>query len=263
MADNYFEIKSLDKTSQRIYLYNHGIYSSNDKIDMVIISNENNEKFILEQEITEDFDAWYHENLCSFLFCVDNNYYYQSPTSSELEFLGKRETKTIFISGKTPKIKVLYNNRILTIEADLAMWGDVFIPPTAKKSIQAQGKHLPDNYLLTKNNNKYTVYGLYEKKPTCVAMEIPIVIFKEAGQDVVLIWEKNEYREIFRTKTNIKCSTNDVFVEIIENSTELKGIVQHLNEETKQIETLYKGKFYALDFDNGAVIGENGYEYNP
>ena len=265
MADKYFEIHSYGKICQKIYLYNHGIYFPNNKIDMVVISMSSDEVFIFEQKITEDYDFWKNENFSSFLFCDGNLYYYLSPEFNELEVLGKRKTKTSFITENKPIVKFLDNSGILTIPAELFILNDVFIPPLAEQNIYSGEKKekKPDKYIITKNSKKYSVYGLYEDRPACVSLQIPVVIFKEANQDVILIWDKQSgYQEFYRTTYSVKRQLSNVFVEITYRAV-IAGTIKRFDEENKKFELLYKGRFYAIDFDNGAIIGENGFEYNP
>ena len=262
-ADKYFEIKLNDKVHQRIYLYNHGIYFPEAKIDMVIISKIHGEEYIFSEKISQDYTYW-ENNI--FLFCIDDNYYYLSSKLHDPEPLGRKKTKTSFISGTQPVIKALDCNDVLTIQSNCFIFGKVFVPPVAEGQITSSRgtEKLPDNYLITKDGKRYTVYGLYEEEPRVTSLHIPVVIFKEGGQDVVLTYENGKgYREVFRTKMSVKRNLSTVFVELTDNKPGVNGIIRHFNEETMQIETLYEGRFYAIDFDSGAIVGENGFEYNP
>ena len=262
-ADKYFKIRKDNKILQRIYLYNHGIYFPSNKIDMVITSKKNGEDYIMREEITDDYHYW--DEVSCFLFCMDETYYYLSPSFKDPEPLGKKKTKTIFLPQDPTLVKILDGTDVVTIPAECFIFGKVFIPPVAVDEIKSTGikVSLPDEYLITKNGKKYSVYGLYEEKPKVFSLQIPIVIFKEMGQDVVLIWDKEKgYREVFRTQASVKRSLSTIFVELTDKP-KISGIIRHFNEQTMQVETLYEGRFYAIDFDSGAIVGENGFEYNP
>ena len=263
MADEYFEIK-INKTGlQKIYLYTSGIYFPNKKIDMTIISRFAGKKYILNEKITEDYHFWKETNC--FLCCINDNYYYLSSVFYTLELLGQKKTKTSFMSKDTAQIKVLDRKNVLSIQAEYFILGKIYIPPTAQDKINVHEIKVsaPDEYLIVNRLEKYYVYGLYEDYPRVLLLQIPIIIFKDMGQDVVLVWEeKSGYREIFRTQASVKRSLSNVFVELTDKP-KISGIIRRLNEQTMQIETLYEGRFYAIDFDSGSVTGENGFEYNP
>ena len=227
---------------------------------MTIISEISGEEFIAEQKIT-DYDYWENETFRCFIFSIDRLYYYLSPAYEEPVPLGKRKTKTSFVTDDPSKIKILDNNSILTLQASFATWGNVYIPPVAKLSLGRS--KTPQEYLVIRTEKRYSVYGLYENRPACISLHIPVVIFKEAGQDVLLLGDENGYHEIYRTQMSVKRSINNVFVELDDKSKDIRGSVKKFNEETKEFEQLYEGRFYAIDFESGAIRGENGYEYTP
>lgn len=262
MADEYFEIKANNKSLHKIYLYNHGLYFSSDKIEMTIISKLFGEEYITKEKITEDYCFWHGSS--SFLFCMNDTYYYLSPSFQNPEILGKKKTETSFFSEAT-KVNILDGINIFSSQADCFIYDKAFVPPVAVNEIKAHGRkaRIPDKYLIAKTGTNYTIYGLYEDYPRVLLLQIPIIIFKDMGQDVVLVWEeKSGYREIFRTQASVKRSLSNVFVELTDKP-KISGIIRRLNEQTMQIETLYEGRFYAIDFDSGSVTGENGFEYNP
>lgn len=262
MADEYLEIKTNSKSLHKIYLYNHGLYFSSNEIEMVIISKFLTEKYIIKEKITEDYYFWNEAN--SFLFCINDTYYYLSPSLQNPELLGKRRTQTCFFS-EAGKVKVLGGANILSLQADYFIFGTAFIPSIAINHIRAYGHkaRIPDKYLIVKTRKNYTVYGLYEKIPRILSLQIPVIIFKEMGEDVVLAWKESiGYHEVFRTQASVKHSLNTTFVELTDK-VQICGIVRRLNEQTMQIEPVYEGRFYTFDFDSGTITGENGFEYNP
>ena len=268
-SDKYFEVKDDKKVYHKIYLYNNGIYSSNYQIHMIIISILDDGEYIMEYKI-DNYDVWKNNKLSSFLFSHNDTYYYLSPVLSDPMELGQRRSKTIFVTGtndSTSLIALDKDGRV-NIQKGLFIFGRIFIPPKAKQNIQsATGKvKAPDNYIIIIKHYHYLIYGIYENEPAFTELKIPYVIFKDKGEDVVLQWVENTgYKEMYRTHHSIKRNLSNAFVELDYNrpNAPVVGKVSKLNETTNKIETLYHGPFYAIHFDSGEVIGENGYEYIP
>ena len=264
-ADEYYEIKSDKKIIRKIYLYTPGFFSKNTQKEMIILTKDAQ---IRTPILDYDFEEW--DDFSSFLFCVDSvkNWYYSSPVY-EAEPLGCPFGTTVYCQPDRPNyVKVLDSHGLSVFDADTFIVNGVFIPPQAEKQIidafTEEKAEVPQEYLIARNGKKYTVYGLYfDKAPACISLAIPTVIFKEGGQDVILQWNhETGYREIYRTHYSMKRSVSDVFVELSYHHG-IGGTVKKFNEETGKLDLIYKGYFHAIDFDSGAVLGDNGFEYTP
>ena len=264
-ADEYYEIKSGKKIIRKIYLYTSGYFKRNIKVNMVM--KEKN--YEIHQPIEAhhyDFEKW--DDFTSFLFEIDNEYYYSSPVA-EAQPLGRCIGATVFSpSGKEKQVTILDGCDILTLEADAFFLNGVYIPPLASQQIYANitNKKMakPQDYLVAKHGKKYNVYGLYYlNRPTCLQLRISNVIFKEGAQEVILQWNnKHGYQEIFRSNHSVKRAVSDIFVELTYRHG-IGGTIRKFNEQTQKLDLLYKGYFHAIDFDSGSIIGDQGYEFVP
>ena len=264
-ADKYYEIKSGKKIIRKIYLYTPGHFSSKKFITM-IICGKNYETF--EKLLPHHYDFYEWKDFTSFLFEIDGNSYYCSPVSA-VQPLGHSMGTIAFANQEQPnKMIVLDDHGTTTLEADAFFVNGAYIPPLASKQIynEVTDEKLdkPQDYLIAKRGKKYTVYGLYYLDfPACRELKVPYIIFKEGDQEVILQWiDEYGYREIFRTRNSVKRAVSDVFVELSYQHG-IGGTIRKFNEITQKLELLYKGYFHAIDFDSGAVIGDNGYEYIP
>lgn len=264
-ADEYYEIKSGKKLIRKIYLYTSGYFKKSKTVDMIIRGNNYEIHRPIEAH-QYDFHKW--DDFTSFLFTFEDNYYYSSPVNAA-EYLGQCIGTTVFSPAeKENQLVILDDHGTTTMDADAFFLNGAYIPPLASKEIYDEDTEekleVPEEYLIAKRGRKYSIYGLYYiSSPKCRKLKAPNVIFKEGVQDVVLQWnDEYGYREIYRTRHSVKRQISDVFVELTYQHG-IGGTIRKFNEQTQKIDLLYKGCFHAIDFDNGSIIGDNGYEYIP
>lgn len=266
-ADKYYEIKSEKKVIRRIYLYYPDFFLFN-SLTMVIRDREG-----IIRKVIEPWDCDFYEgdNASSFRFQINGDHYYCSPVA-RMELLGHCQlSATVFADPKhAGYVTVLNDHGTTTMDANAFFVSNVYVPPLAAKDIRdlLTNEQLdePRDYMIAKRESKYTVYGLYygyRQMPICKELVIPFVIYKEGNQDVILEWVEDEgYKELLRIPNSVKRSVSDVFVNLTVHSNSATGKVTKFNERTKKLELLYQGPFYAIDFDSGAVVGDD-FDYNP
>ena len=268
-ADDYYKIRLEKKVIRKIYIYTSGFFTPHQTARIVIADKD----YEISEEIEPHaytFHQW--DDFSSFIFCTkDNQYYYSSPVY-EAELLGTPLSATAFYQTSGNRLVILDGYGTTTLDHAVFFLGGVYIPPRAKQNIRHEltkekvipsGEYTQD-YLITKHGKTYRVYGLsYDKRPVCLSLIIPTVIFKEGTQDVILKWIDNKgYREFYRSRHSVKRSVSDVLVELTYPDG-IGGTVRQFNERTNRLDLIYKGYFHAIDFDSGAIIGDNGFEYNP
>ncbi len=267
-ADNYYEIKSENKIKYYIYLYKAGIYSRNKNLEMIILNEK--KEYQIHAEILPDYTFYSWWNLSSFLFYPTNDkcWFYVS-TLDDISPLGYRIGQTVFsIPGQPNKIKVLDDYSTKLLSEDTFFLNGTYLPSSAEENIHDvdTGEILspPQDYLIAKRGKKYTVYGLYYEDvpaPSCRVLSIPNIIFKEGAQEVLLQWNDDRYIEVYRTHGSAKREVSDTFVELTFPNG-IGGTVKRFNEKTGKLDLIYKGYFHAIDFNSGAVLGDN-FEYDP
>ena len=128
-------------------------------------------------------------------------------------------------------------------------------------------ENLPEEYLIVKKGDQFVVYGLsntWTKKPKCLKIDVSAIIFQYINKRVVLVKENNKYR-VLCSKLVATRWLNDVIAELSDSndgSWTIGGTVWRFNEETNQLEKLYEGRYWALGFDDGSIIGDN-FKYTP
>ena len=269
-SDQYYEIKSGSQVKYRIYLYTETMYSKTKPIEMVVL-NPQKEYLIREKISDHQFYQW--SNWSSFIYCLEENHqWFYVSTLDDILKLGYRISNNVyFIPKKKEQIIVLDNRGTMVITADAFFLNGVFLPPIAREHIMdadtEEQVQAPHDYLITKHSKNYVVYGIYgytdgADAPHCRILNISTVIFKEGGQEVILRWNDNYgYREFYRTQKSVKRDISDTFVELTYQNG-IGGTVKKFNEETGKLDLLYKGCFRAIDFQSGAVLGDN-FEFNP
>ena len=263
-SDNYYEIKS-DSKKIKIFLYNSGLYFYKPIVTMVIKTKD----YITKEDIAPDFYFYQYDNSGTFLFySIKNKIWYNVSPTNDTQILGQKIGDTVFkIPDNDHKLIILDDRGTSVIEADAYFFNGIYIPPIASQNIfdAITGDKVtePEDFLISKRGDRYIVYGLYHKTtPQYRELKIPTVIFREGFQDVILLWDDNTetYREFYRTHYSAKRKLNDVFIEMSYKNG-IGGTVKKFNEQTKSLDLLYKGYFYAIDFDKGHIIGEKGYTY--
>lgn len=280
-ADKFCRIK-LKTTKCYVYVYEQAGYNSTFQ-DIIFIQDDTEARVRTTSTcLREDgYQETNWEALHTFLYCPDGNnnkWYYLSATSDEPQFLGKKlmagEDTPLFLAGITKDGKqdlcVLHKNGIKHIYADSSVIGNAYVPKKAEKNIsyvhtQVKAKgDVPENYLITENDGKYEVYGLFyiwSDYPQCWEINVPAIIFQDVKDRVVLVCEDGVYKQLCR-KLPATRWINDVIPELTEKYDRAGGIVWQFDEETNTLNKLYEGRYHALGFSDGSIVGDD-WEYTP
>ena len=269
-ADYYYKIWSGKKIIRKIYIYTSGFFNKHPTA-RVIITNGVYE--ISEQIRLHSFSFFKWDDFSSFIFETNDDLSYYSSPVNEAELLGRPLSATAFYQAEHPnRLTVLDGYGTTVLEADTFFVKGVYIPPLARQNIKDEDtgetiilsdEHTQD-FLITKRRKSYSVYGLsYDTRPACQRLIIPVVIFKEGSQEIILKWVDNYgYKEFYRSRNSVKRNVSDIFVELTYQNG-IGGTVRKFNEQTGCLDLLYKGYFHGIDFDTGAIIGDHSYEYIP
>lgn len=207
----------------------------------------------------------------------DDEWYLVGGRFGDAVCLGKRLGKTIFMPiYENPDytcLNVLSEGDITRIKAERAVVGTYFIPPFKPKKENISGcddvqDKTPDDYLIVRGyDGNYTVYGIFinnEDKlllPLCRPVYVPSIIIREFNDTVILVYADGKYKELCR-KQDTKRKLNDVIIELTDNY-RIGGIIWKYDASEQNLVKLYEGNFFGIGFENGEIIGENGWKYIP
>ena len=278
-ADKHRQIR-LKTTYCTIYVYNRNGRNSVWQ-DVIFIQDDTEAHIATKSTILKEQGCYFYKD--AFQYCVDgdnNKWYYLSKDSDEPQFLGKKISYgkcTVFLGDQkndgTLDLCILHNQKVLHLSADSFVYGNIYVPPMARKNIMYRYiakqtlRITVDEYLIVKKNGKYHVYGLkcyFSEIPTCIELNVPAVIFQEVKDRVILVYNGSDYKELYRNLSATRWIDN-VIAELSDKYSDaggVGGVVWKFDEETKQLEKIYEGRYRALGFSDGSIVGD-GWEYTP
>lgn len=270
-ADDFYEMSTSNGEFKKcIYLYNEKNLPLGHKVKMIIFNNT------FGEFLTDNILKRYEFHKSCFLFQKN-----LSDGSSGWFFLAENEDLPVFLgtrfedffyadnqvkTGPLIKINLIDNNKIKTITASYIISDHIVVPDPQNILIDDNGTWIPrpdklilKKYLITCQNNKYSTYGIFEEKETSrlytKEINVSSVLFDDHGSIVIIAGGK----EIFHHQSLRRCLDSIV----IEPQPQycLGGIVWRLKNQ--KLEKLYEGEIRAINNDNGYILGDNGWEYNP
>lgn len=207
----------------------------------------------------------------------DKKWYYLTKGSREALYLGNRISKTIFETYRRShnaltELKILDGDGYETFYTDTYYCENIYVSPFYADKIKAieqfhQTKWLsqatvPMQYLILKDKGEnYRIIGLYESKeagPFFRELAIPIVIFKNQNNHVVLKYQPYGYEKIYDSQSVVKTVCDQIAQ--FTDQYRVGGIIWKLDPEKKELEKIYEGNFRSIDFE-GYITGDNGEKF--
>lgn len=278
-ADKHQEIK-LKSTYCNIYVYNRGGYNSIWQ-DIIFVQDDTIAHIATKSTILKEPGYHFYDN--AFRYCAEGNnnkWYYLNEVSDEPQLLGKKIAfgrRNVFLNeikdDGTVVLCILNGKSLMYLSVDHFILGNAYVPPMAREDILYRSlswhqiEEPVDEYLIVERNGEYKTYGLYfyySETPTCLELSVSSIIFQDAKDRVILIRENDGYKLLcrkFSATRWIDCVIAEL-TEKFDNMGCIGGIVWRFDEETKQLQKLYEGRYHALGFADGSIVGD-GWEYMP
>lgn len=278
-ADEHHEIK-LKSTYCNIYVYNRDGRNSIWQ-DVIFVQDDTVAHIATKNTVLKEKGYHFYDN--AFRYCVDgdnNKWNYLNELSDEPQFLGKKVAygkRNVFLNeikkDGTLVLCVLSARTVMYLSVDRFILGNAYVPPLAREDILYRSlswhqiEEPVDEYLIVQRNGEYKVYGLYfyySETPKCLELSVSSIIFQDAAYRVILIRENDGYKQLCRKFTAtrwIDCVIAEL-TDKYDGISYIGGIVWKFDEESKQLYKLYEGRYHALGFADGSIIGDN-WEYTP
>lgn len=226
------------------------------------------EKMVVDEYISSSF---WPSDVHNLLYKKGESWYLVNKHNEHPVLMGKRIGKSIFaftyLNSSEVLLKILNGSNFTEFLVDSYSYDEenllVIEPKEAKYSTDENRVE----FILIRKDDQYQLlacFSKYDSTPVLHIAEVKeavAIVAKDGNKTVVFVQDNGTYKMVYSGQNFIR----NIGLNVLElySKGDLYGKMMRLNTKKLTLETIYDGRIYGVNFDDGEIICEGGRSYDP
>lgn len=203
------------------------------------------------------------------LYKKDDNWYLMNKYNEHPVLMGKKIGKSIFaltyLNSSKTLLKILSGDKFKEFLVDSYSYGKENLLVIKLNNPMFSTTESEQQLILIRKDSQYQLLACFSGGDTVLRVEeikeAGAIVAKDGDKTVVLVQDNGSYKIIYNGQSFIR--NIGLHVLTLYGERGLYGKMMRLNTESLTLETVYDGRIYGVNFDDGEIICEKGLSYAP